>query len=429
MKTQTITSLLALSLATIVPKPASADLKDAIAGGVVGAIITEGIRRENQKAQQRQQQQRRVVSKPSKSAAPSLNSQYSRDERIRIQSSLRDLGYSVGVVDGVLGRNSRAAIRQFQASRGEPQTGQLTPSQYVALTNPGFQTAPTLANRPLNRDEVAMLQQGLQMLGYYRGYVDGSNGPGTRSASAAFLASMGTNPAMMTEVQTLVLARNNAGLPTPPYLQQEAANQMAAANGGAQFGVPGQTQQTMFGAPQQGQFGAAGQQQNLFAPPAGQQPAGTMAGAPANNLFGAPTTQQPAMQAPVQGSGQQNLFAPQGGQPAPQVAPQQPVPQGGQPNALFASTGGAATQPVAVAPQAQQPQSTLDIFSGSQPQQQAAPAQVATQQAPVAVPQGDAAGQPQMLFAAPAGSAPAPSAPAGSPAQTGSLDIFAVGSN
>lgn len=428
MKTQSIATIVAASLVTAIPDAASADLKDAIAGGVVGAIITEGIRRGNQKSQQ---QQKNVASTPRKATTPSLNGQYNRDERIRIQASLRDMGYNIGVVDGVLGKRSRAAIRNFQASRGEPQTGQLTSSQYAALTNSGFQAAPVLANRPLSRDEVRMLQQGLQMLGYYQGYIDGSNGPGTRAASAAFLGAMGSNSATMTEVQTLVLARTNAGLPTPPYLQQEAANQMAA-NGNSQFGVPTQQQALFEAQPQQNQFGVQQQpQQNLFGGPAAQQPAGTLAATPGTDLFGAPAPQQQ----PTQG-GQQNLFAPSADQQqAPQVAPQQTQPQEKQPTSVFASTGGTAVQQAPVT-QTQQPQSTLDIFAGTQPQQQSVQAQqqpllqqqATAQQAPSVVPQ-TGTGQQQTLFAAPSGTEPVATANGGAQPQAGGLDIFAGGSS
>ena len=42
----------------------------------------------------------------------------SRDERVRFQSELEALGYDLGEPDGVLGRRSRAALRQYQKARG-----------------------------------------------------------------------------------------------------------------------------------------------------------------------------------------------------------------------------------------------------------------------------------------------------------------------
>lgn len=42
----------------------------------------------------------------------------SRDERVRIQSDLAKLGFDPGAPDGVLGRQSRMALRQYQKSKG-----------------------------------------------------------------------------------------------------------------------------------------------------------------------------------------------------------------------------------------------------------------------------------------------------------------------
>lgn len=388
MKKQSVVVLVAASLAVSVPAKLSADAADLIIGGVAGALLYKGIS-ENQKAKRQGQVTRKSTSGGGASAS-SLNGQYTRAERIQIQSAFRDLGYSIGTVDGVLGRNSRAVIRQFQASLGEPQTGQLTRPQYVTLLSqvPGSQAV--FARRELNRDEVFMLQQGLQTLGYYNGRIDGSNGPGTRGAMNAFLARQGLGPASVTPVQGLVMARNAAGLQSPQYLYQEASMQNGVQPFGAQppaqagygaqqpnqFGAPtGQAPVQAFGAPAQqagqGQFGAAPAPQQAFgAPAAGQQ-------AP---LFGTPQ-QQPVV--PQQGTPvntQQNLFAPAAPQ---QQAPQPVVPQGGGNTSLFAA-GGAAPQQQVVQ---QAPQSSLDIYSGTA-QQVPQTNQVANQTQPAPTGQG-----------------------------------------
>ncbi|MCL3882555.1 peptidoglycan-binding domain-containing protein [Marivita sp. GX14005] len=404
MKRHSIAALVAASMVASVPGSASADAKDALIGGIVGAIIQKGI-----SDSQRAKPQRKVYQKSSKSkkrtyTAPSLNSQYSRSERIQIQSAFRDLGYGIGTVDGVLGQNSRRVIRQFQASRGEAQTGQLTRAQYVALLSQTPGATPVFAQRPLSGDEVRMLQQGLQMLGYYRGRIDGAKGPGTRGALNAFLAQQGLNPVQVTPVQGLVRARTAAGLQTPRYLQQEAGNQMAGAQPFGQqpqqafgqphmqqpgFAAPGQPQANPFGTPAQnvpqgygvpgqampGQGGqyvsAPGQvapgQQQMFgvAQPQPQMQRPGAAQPVATSLFGAPQPQPqpqvPGAAAPV-ANPQQNLFAPAA--PQQQLAPQPAAPQNGQGGtALFASGG--AVAPQAVAPAQQASQSSLDIFTGS----------------------------------------------------------------
>ncbi len=455
MKNQTIASCLILSLAAVTPGAARADLKDVIAGGVLGAIITQSVNNNKNKQSSGKPAQQKVA-KP-KYTKPSLNSQYSRAERMQIQTALQNRGYPVGTIDGVLGRNSRSAISQFQTSIGQPGTGQLTPTQFAALTGAGAASMPVVADRALTRDEVVLLQQSLKTLGYYGGGIDGASGPGTRGATAAFLTNQGLNPAQITQVQAVVQATAMAGLATPPYLQQEAQMQMAAANGGG-FGAPA-PQQNGFGAqqPVTAGFGAQPQQQNLFG---GAQPqtagfGGQAVQQPQQNGFGAQQPQQQPLfgNAPVQNAGvgaqpqQQNLFGgaqpqqvPQqagtdlfGGQQQP-LAPQgngvqqpaqqplfAPAPQGQQPAQQGGGTLFASGTPAAPAPAAQ-PQSSLDVFSIQQPQ---AGTQIAGQQ-PVQQPTTVAGG----VFGQPTATASfAPTAPQVAPQASGTLDIFGASSN
>ncbi len=415
MKKQSIATIFAASLAASVPVTAAADTKDLLIGGVVGALIHKGIT-DNQRAKQQQQPvtTQRSSSGGGVQSSPSLNNQYTRAERIQIQSAFRDLGYNIGTVDGVLGRNSRSVIRQFQASLGAPQTGQLTRSQYVTLLGQVPGSNPVYARRELTRDEVRMLQQGLQTLGYYHGGIDGSNGPGTRGAMNTFLAHQGMNPATTTPVQGLVMARTAAGLHSPPYLYHEANSQTAVAQ---PFGAQPQTQAGFGAQPQQANpFGAPAAQQPVqaFGAPAQQQPVpgqGNFATAPAPQpVFGAPQQQQTGAATPLFGAPQQQPAAPQGTVPtntqqnlfAPstpqQQAPQPVAPQGGQTTTLFAAGGATAPAPTQQVVQQQAPQSSLDIFSGTaqQPAQQSG--QVAGQTQP-ATTGGDLFSTPASLAA------------------------------
>ncbi|MCH9809215.1 MAG: peptidoglycan-binding protein [Alphaproteobacteria bacterium] len=55
-------------------------------------------------------------------------------DRIRsIQNALLELGFDPKGVDGVIGSNTRAAIRDFQASLGDSRTGTLSPAQEQEL--------------------------------------------------------------------------------------------------------------------------------------------------------------------------------------------------------------------------------------------------------------------------------------------------------
>ncbi|MEO0915971.1 MAG: peptidoglycan-binding domain-containing protein, partial [Pseudomonadota bacterium] len=370
MKSHSILAVSAAAMMALSPAPASADAGDAIVGGIIGGIVGSAI--QNQQNKSSQKKTTKVVR-----TAPSLNSQYSRNERIQIQSALRDRGYPVGTIDGVLGKNSRAAIRMYQGSIGEAQTGQLTPSQFALLTGTaGNQFAQQQTfNRPLGPNEVVMMQQSLQRLGYYGGPIDGVDGPTTRNATTAYLASQGMNPAGLTNVQALVTVASAAGMAPPPYLVQEAN---AASGFGAPqqpFGAP-QTQQ-VFGQQPQQPFGTQ-QPQQAF----GQQP---------QQPFGAPQPQQAFGQQPQQGFGQQpqQTFGAQQpqqafGQPPQQQfgAPQQQQTFGQQPQQQPGTAFGTPQQgqqptfqqPGQQVPQQQQTgQGTQPLFASGNPTQHVQP--------------------------------------------------------
>ena len=90
---------------------------DAIVGGVIGGIIGGVIVNE---ANRNRNQRSPAVRTP----AP-VNTA-TRQQNREIQTSLNYFGFPSGPPDGVIGRQSRAAISQYQAFMGYPATGQLT---------------------------------------------------------------------------------------------------------------------------------------------------------------------------------------------------------------------------------------------------------------------------------------------------------------
>ena len=64
-----------------------------------------------------------------------------RSERRRIQTGLAAEGFEPGPVDGLFGRGTRKAIREWQASRGEAATGYLDADAARALLDAGKQTS------------------------------------------------------------------------------------------------------------------------------------------------------------------------------------------------------------------------------------------------------------------------------------------------
>jgi hypothetical protein len=51
------------------------------------------------------------------------------------QVALRDAGFDPGRIDGVMGPRTQAALREFQASQGLPQTGRLDPTTQKQLSS------------------------------------------------------------------------------------------------------------------------------------------------------------------------------------------------------------------------------------------------------------------------------------------------------
>ncbi|CAH2598621.1 Peptidoglycan-binding protein [Rhodovastum atsumiense] len=139
-------------------------------------------------------------------AAPALaQSQLTYDQPLApaavrsVQDRLRQLGAYTGVVDGIWGEDSAAALRQFQQGHGLQATGQLNQATAAMLNlNPAELLAAAAADqdaaqapRPLSSVEVRNLQSRLRDLGYYRGSIDGAWGAGTQDALQRFQQSSG----------------------------------------------------------------------------------------------------------------------------------------------------------------------------------------------------------------------------------------------
>jgi peptidoglycan hydrolase-like protein with peptidoglycan-binding domain len=140
-------ALLAVSLAAA-PIPAMAN--DALIGGIIGGVIGGAISNSNKQraAPKRTYQQ---ASKPRSSGISSAQ----RESNRQAQVALNYFGFNSGTPDGVLGRNSRAAISAYQAHLGYSPTGQLTSfeqdfliSSYYRAQAGGPNTAQLVASNP-----------------------------------------------------------------------------------------------------------------------------------------------------------------------------------------------------------------------------------------------------------------------------------------
>lgn len=144
---------------------------------------------------------------------------------VTVQERLRQLGAYTGRADGIWGPDSQAALEQFQQRRGLQVTGQLNqataatlglgPSELLAAgptAGPAPGTPAAASTETLSPAAVRNVQQRLRTLGFYRGSVDGTWGPGTQSSIERFQQGRGLqstgqlNPAT---AQALGLDPNN----------------------------------------------------------------------------------------------------------------------------------------------------------------------------------------------------------------------------
>jgi len=145
-------------------------------------------------------------------AAPSNASVVSREQTMQMQRALTARNLYQGKADGVWGPKTESALRNFQTQSGLEVTGTLNEPTARALgiendtmdrqpvsgtdapVAPSAGTA-TPHSQPrledgatsvqlssLSQEQAREMQQRLQLLGYYRGPIDGKLGEGTRSA-------------------------------------------------------------------------------------------------------------------------------------------------------------------------------------------------------------------------------------------------------
>ncbi|MDX2096637.1 MAG: peptidoglycan-binding protein [Leptolyngbyaceae cyanobacterium bins.59] len=98
-----------------------------------------------------------------------------------LQLSLRNAGYNPGTIDGVFGRSTENAVRQFQRDRNLQADGVVGARTEAALTRsgrPSSGSGPTVISASRTRE----LQRLLARRGCYRGPIDGVYGPGTNAA-------------------------------------------------------------------------------------------------------------------------------------------------------------------------------------------------------------------------------------------------------
>ena len=108
-----------------------------------------------------------------------------RTERKTLQEQLTALGFDTDGVDGILGPNSRKALRNFQRSRGLPADGYAS-EKLLTRVQQAIE-----GREPMGAQQIGFIQSALNARGYDAGVPDGIAGPRTRAAIAAYQRSVG----------------------------------------------------------------------------------------------------------------------------------------------------------------------------------------------------------------------------------------------
>ena len=136
------------------PAPASDALVGGLIGGVVGGMVSGAIQRD-QAARQRAQTAPRATAP--RSTVPSATREANRE----MQTALNYFSFPAGTPDGVVGRNTRNAISQYQGHMGYPVTGQLSLFERDFLIT-SYRRA--MAGGPVTAQMVAANPQGVRGL-------------------------------------------------------------------------------------------------------------------------------------------------------------------------------------------------------------------------------------------------------------------------
>lgn len=123
----------------------------------------------------------------------------SRAQRVDIQTQLTALGYATGVADGLWGAKTRAALIRWQTANKLAATGYVTSPQVRLIARQAGAIVDSDPEGPQPGDDLVEerllsltyaerreVQRRLNVLGYSTGGVDGSFGPRTRRALAAW---------------------------------------------------------------------------------------------------------------------------------------------------------------------------------------------------------------------------------------------------
>ncbi len=185
---------------------------------------------------------------PAVTTAPSAGAQPASDPlTAETQRLLTALGYDIGPIDGLFGRKTGDAIRNFERSLGIPETGRVSQPlvqqmrQAVAsgTFSPAGSNALAQQPQPSQRELTATAQGLLNDLGYGVGPADGVAGAKTRNAVADYQQRNGMRPDGRITSELVARLRTSASgaAPAAPLAQNAAPASSPATQTGAIEGL------------------------------------------------------------------------------------------------------------------------------------------------------------------------------------------------
>jgi len=114
-------------------------------------------------------------------ASPAPTSLSNQEVVLQAQRQLKALGFNPGDVDGNVGAQTEAAVREYQRAYRLPQTGMLDEATLRSLLPERFQASPTPTS-PSNQEVILQAQRQLKALGFNPGDIDGNLGAQTEAA-------------------------------------------------------------------------------------------------------------------------------------------------------------------------------------------------------------------------------------------------------
>lgn len=225
-------AMLAASVAVVPVRDVRANEGAALIGGaILGGIIVNEVNKNKQRQAAQQRQRTTTTTTTRRSGISSAQ----REQNRQVQTALNYFNYNVGVVDGSLGRKSRAGISRYQADMGYPIDGYLDDYERSFLINSHQRALASAHVAPYNQILASQGQQGLlrtyrnEQLGIATPQVQSQQQPQIQQTNAPAPAP-NTVPA---RAQTSALPDFNVGTVTrSPSEHCNEINVLTAANGG-----------------------------------------------------------------------------------------------------------------------------------------------------------------------------------------------------